>query len=158
MNGNPPLPELKALHLPPPVSWWPPAPGWWLITILALAGLGAAGYFLFHHYRRGCYRRAALRELRILQAQATARDNPRQLEQLAALLRRVAIEGCGRARVAKLSGEAWLEFLDQSGGTSNFCQGVGRVLGEDLYRAAPTADPAPVYPVVEAWIRRHRSC
>ena len=31
-----PLAELRGYHPPDPVSWWPPAPGWWLLALLIL--------------------------------------------------------------------------------------------------------------------------
>jgi len=158
MNGNDPLAALKDLHLPPPVGWWPPAPGWWLLGVIVLSGLGAGGYFLWRYLRRGRYRRAALRELRSLREEASVREPRRQLELLAALLRRVAMERYGRAQVAPLSGSAWLVFLDRTGQTSQFSAGPGQALGLELYRPEPSGDPAPLYPLVEEWIRRHRPC
>ena len=31
-----PLDQLEPLIAPAPISWWPPAPGWWLLALLAL--------------------------------------------------------------------------------------------------------------------------
>ena len=36
INANP-LDQLRDIHLPEPISWWPLAPGWWLLIIIALA-------------------------------------------------------------------------------------------------------------------------
>ena len=44
MNGSPdPLSELRDIHLPDPVSWWPPAPGWWIAVGIGFGLLAAAG-------------------------------------------------------------------------------------------------------------------
>ena len=36
MNTPDPLAQLRDIHLPEPVSWWPPAPGWWLMALVAV--------------------------------------------------------------------------------------------------------------------------
>ena len=84
--------------------------------------------------------------------------NQEQLEQLASLLRRVAVQGCGRHLVAPLVGERWLRFLDDSGRTDQFSKGVGRLLGEDHYRPEVKKIPEELYELAEKWIRGHRKC
>jgi len=49
---------LRDIHLPEPVGWWPPAPGWWALLALALAGAAAWGWLAWR--RRTRVRRAAL--------------------------------------------------------------------------------------------------
>jgi len=36
MSEENPLVNLKDIHLPPPVSFWPPAPGWWILALLMI--------------------------------------------------------------------------------------------------------------------------
>ena len=59
---KPDLSQLRDIHLPPPVSWWPLAPGWWLLlgTLLLLT---AIAFWLWRRRRRSNWRREALREL-----------------------------------------------------------------------------------------------
>ncbi len=84
-----PLAQLRDIHLPEAISWWPPALGWWLLlaTLLLLILLA---WLSVRHYQRGAIKRAALHEL----AQLAHRypDQPqRLLQQLSQLLRRVAL-------------------------------------------------------------------
>ncbi|NTV14611.1 MAG: DUF4381 domain-containing protein [Desulfobulbaceae bacterium] len=156
MKPNASLDQLKDIHLPPPVGWWPPAPGWWLLLLLLLGLLGLVWWFRRH--RRRIYRRAARLELQRLRENLQGLNDRQQLAEVAALLRRLALASYGPARVAPLSGVAWLSFLDQTGKTTQFSAGPGRVLGTDLYRPEVAADWEQLWLLVEQWIRRHRPC
>lgn len=156
MNTSDPLAQLRDIHLPDPVSWWPPAIGWWLLAITVLGFVILVSYFLRRYIHRNRYRKEVKQELKRLVA---ARDNystGEMLEQLTRLLRRVAIQTRGRTAVAPLVGEAWLRFLDSEGGTDQFTMGPGRVLGEGLYRQQVDADLEQLLPLVEKWLGRRR--
>ena len=61
-----PLAQLRDIHLPPPISWWPLAPGWW---ILIFAGTFASIWLtktLVQRYRSNLYRRQALKKLGLI--------------------------------------------------------------------------------------------
>jgi hypothetical protein len=154
MNGPDPLAQLRDIHLPPPVDWWPPAPGWWLLLIFGLAIVLAGGHFIRRHIRRNRYRKEALHELQRLTENRDGQSKGDILEQVAMLLRRIAIQACGREEVAPLVGGAWLRFLDRKGGTDQFTKGAGKVLAEGLYRPTVEVDLDQLLPLVKKWIRR----
>ena len=144
---------LRDIHLPDAVSWWPPAPGWWL-----LLGLVALLVFVaLRRWRRGRGRRAAVcrarRELAaIRQAFKLRPDRADLVKALSALLRRLAMSLYGRREAAALTGEGWLAFLDQKAGGHEFTRGAGRDLIEAPYRPDPEFDHAALLQLVSGWI------
>ena len=135
MNPDP-LAGLRDWHLPEPVSWWPPAPGWWLLAGLFLIGLAIGIRFLWRRRRRTEARRLALRQLALLRASLAADGDTHGFDvELTRLLRRLALARYPREAVAGLCGTAWLEFLDATGGGGGFTRGPGRRLSEGAFRA-----------------------
>ena len=114
---NPDLSQLRDIHLPVPVSWWPPAPGWWLLAVLVpVIVLGM--YIMVRRRQRNAWRRSALIELTQLRQQYQSQPSTPQIivNGLSVLLRRVAISYYPREEVAMLSGDKWLAFLERSMG------------------------------------------
>ena len=73
----------------------------------------------------------------------------------------MALAAYPRDRVAALSGRAWLEFLDRTGGTTRFTRAPGSRLAEFAYdpRAREALDAAArdeIVAAVRRWIRGHR--
>jgi hypothetical protein len=133
---------LRDLHLPDPVGWWPPAPGWWVL--LALAVLGAV--LLLRHALRSrggaVARRRALKELGRLTADYEShRDAVAFSSHLSQLLRRTMLAYAPRREVAGLTGEAWLAWLDRDFDEPLFASDTGRKLLELPYRR-PAEDVA----------------
>lgn len=158
-----PLAELRDWHLPEPVSWWPPAPGWWLLTGLALAVLLFMLVWWWRRRRQGAAERAALDELGALRAQLGAQlgrglDAQSFAAAVSVLLRRLALRRFPRERVAGLSGAAWAAFLDETGGGGGFSSGPGLLLGDLPYREPSTRsgaaqDLGALADLAERWIR-----
>ena len=63
MNPTDPLAQLREIHLPAPVSFWPPAIGWWILAIFVLFCLIALAYFIHRQVIKKQYRRLARKEL-----------------------------------------------------------------------------------------------
>ena len=111
------LAQLAPDRAPPPLGWWPLAPGWWgLMALLVIAAFA----LLWLRKRRQTpsarrWQRAALRELAALQAQAHL-DDTQLAHGVQLLLRRYALARSGRETVAALSGQAWIAFVVRRGG------------------------------------------
>ncbi len=145
------LVQLAADRAPPPAGWWPPAPGWWLSALLAVAlGVALVAGLRWWHAPHRRYRRAALRELKLIRARAVAGTAAaRAIENL---LRRYAVALYGRDRVARLSGAHWLEFASTAGGAS-LAGDAGRSLLAAAFGAGSEADPESWFAAAAEFIR-----
>jgi len=132
------LANLRDIHLPDAVSFWPPAPGWWIAigSVLLLAAILYWGL----RARRRSLRRAALIELsEIAEHHESDAEASTLALQLTMLLRRVAIARFPRRDVASLYGEDWLQFLSRTSGRKNLPREPMLSLMQAVY-AAPGAN------------------
>ncbi|BAO44786.1 DUF4381 domain-containing protein [Thiolapillus brandeum] len=153
---NDPLAQLKDIHLPPTVSWWPPAPGWWLLALLVLGAAVWLVRYLRRHAARPHLGREVEAELnKIETAWREHRDDARLAAELSALLRRMAISLYPQADVAGMTGETWLQWLDAHYGEDIFEKGEGRALLENAYRPdASLDDPEALIALVRRWVEK----
>ena len=61
-----PLSQLRDIHLPPPISWWPLAPGWWMLIFAGIFAFIYLTRILMQRYRSNLYRRQALKKLSLI--------------------------------------------------------------------------------------------
>lgn len=111
MNSNW-LAQLAPDHAPAPPSVWPPAPGWWVLALLTLAALALLVRWWRDPQRR--VRRTALKELQRIRT--SDGDGAAVARAIQNLLRRYALTVFGRQTIARLTGEAWLQFVATQGG------------------------------------------
>lgn len=130
---------LKDIHTPEIISWWPPAIGWWLLVLLIIL-LVVGSIWLYKRLTRKTAIKTA-KSLLLSIKQNIDTDNRQKLIELSKLLRRVAISNLPRTKVAGLTGQDWLLFLDNSVKGTPFSDGVGQLLSDVPYRnISPTDD------------------
>jgi hypothetical protein len=147
--------DLRDIRPPAEPSLWPPAPGWWLVASLLLLALASAGYRLWRGWRRERWRRRVLAELDAWQDETAA---PAIAAGVSALLKRAALSRFRRRDVATLTGDAWLDFLDHTGGDGRFQHGPGRLLAEGPYAPATDLDARQrraLLDLARVWLRRN---
>lgn len=149
--GEETLPDMIAQLVPPPepptISLWPATPlAKGLCALLLLLLL----FFIWRQiqsYRANRYRRAALAELQQSAGNAT---------QIAEILRRTALVAYPREKVAALTGEDWLQFLNQHYPGTAFAGEVGHALLQSPYQKNATAQSSALGKAAQDWIRQHR--
>jgi hypothetical protein len=147
-----PGPQLRDIHMPADPSWWPPAPGWWILCAIALGALVWMIVRLRRHASRRRWQRSILDELeRISASEIVRRDSSRLLAELSQLLRRAS--RLVDASAPSLRGEAWLQFLDSSFEGDEFARGSGRILLEGPYQRKTSVDADALIDLVRRWLR-----
>ena len=150
---NPQQLPLRDIHLPASVSWWPLAPGWWALLLVALATAFAVYRYIRYRRRRVVVTPAckmARRELAAINA-IIRTDKQQAAGQLSALLRRLAISLFEQERVAGLTGDAWWRWLDDRAGQNLFGKGLGKRLEQAAY-GDRADDVDAMNAAVRAWI------
>lgn len=154
-----PLAQLRDIHLPNAIGWWPLAPGWYILMGLLLLLLSAWAYFL---YKKALYARAKKQALALLQSyeeQYTQDNNgPLFSARISELLRRVALVYYPRHEVASLQGEAWLNFLNKTSRGLDF-NSVKSMLLESPFKNEESTNLQPLLIQAKAWIKgRGKPC
>ena len=97
------------------IPWWPMAPGWWYLigaAVLLLLLALLREWLIYSGIWLG-WRADARRQLRILK-KSLRKDDPREVAgKLSELLRRIAMARCGRRQAAGLTGDVWLQWLNE---------------------------------------------
>ena len=139
---------LRDIHLPTRVSFWPPAPGWWV-----LAGLVGGGLLATWLLRRWRARRR--RQLALCDALARVASNARDAHGMAVgvnlLLRGLVQAQQPGARLQ--SGEAWLRQLRSLAPLADDdAIRIGLLLAP--YDPQAAYDTTRLVTVVDGWLRR----
>lgn len=156
-NQTDPLAELRDIHLPGAIQDWPPAPGWWLLGILAIALTIYLVVRIVRYWKRKQYRREGVRSLQLLKVKYENSPNSTQyLQHYSQLLKRVSFSCFPRDEVASLTGESWVAFLDLSGSTKEFSMGCGQVLIEGNYAQSVQYNHQALHDLGVLWIKNHK--
>ena len=145
---------LHDIHLPEPVSWWPLAPGWWILLLLIIVTVSLITLFIQRrrNHRSSAIYLARLELKRIKNEFDLDQDKSILVKELSELIRRLSISIFKRDEAASLTGQAWLEYLDQFTENKSFSRGVGRIFIEAPYQARPDYDSTELLLLISSWI------
>ncbi len=147
------LHDLHDVHLPEPVSMWPPAIGWYLLSALIVL-VSALGLFIAYRYwSKARAKKYALKQLKVLRQNTNLTPNT-VIRESACLLRRVAIHYHADKNIAGLTGNAWIEFLNDSSGSDLFTTESARLLLEGPYNPTIKDNYPDLITAIESWIKK----
>jgi hypothetical protein len=148
------LSQLKDIHYPPAVSFWPPAIGWYILMLMVILLLVIVSYVGIKIWRKHYVKRVVL--ARLIELENLQNDqNTIIAEELSALLKRAALARYQRRDVAGLHGLAWLAFLDKTAQTTEFSAGPGRLLMRSPYQKRPESIPSELFHLLRTWVKKN---
>lgn len=148
------LEQLRDIHLPPGISWWPLAPGWWVLAgVVVIAALAVAGT---SYVRRRTVRYRALHELNELRRDENL-GAVTVAERIAVLLKRIVLQRSATKSIGVEHGTRWVERLTQ--GSGGMSAEIARFLALAPYADADRIDHSPdraaLFTAADRWIRRN---
>ena len=149
---------LRDIHLPEPISAWPPAPGWWLLALLMVAGL-LWSIAAWARWRRQRPIRQAMRTVKEAEALLRRGESLAAVQSLSAVLRRCAITLDPSGAVAGLTGKAWLSWLDGRWTRQGFSGPIGQFLLTAPYQPSGQLgadDAQALLALGKSWIRHQK--
>jgi hypothetical protein len=148
-----PLAQLADIHLPPAVEGFPWAIGWWGVLAVSLTVLLLLAIFLWRWYRANEFKRDAKAELAsIITSYQESSDKEQCYQQINQLLRRVVLHKDSAS--VSLTGQSWAEYLARQG-RGSLTEEQTQLLLQAAYQPSP-ADPSPLFPALETWLKRYR--
>lgn len=110
MNPSDPLAQLRDIHLPEAISWWPLAPGWWFLAIVFIVAMAYFIGLLWQRHHAFTYRREAL----LLIKQLPYQNQQQRITALLALLKQVAGSAYPEFNLTSLNNAEFIAFLKQT--------------------------------------------
>lgn len=149
------LVQLRDIHLPEPIGWWPLASGWYLLAVLMLISLIIVIFFAIRYYINGRAKRQAIHLLTDYQQQYRQDNGQLIAARISELLKRVALVYFPREKVASLQGDEWIAFLTNTSKGLNF-EKVRIELLDMPYQPALSKDLSLLIKMVRNWIKQRR--
>ncbi|WP_273205034.1 DUF4381 domain-containing protein [Marinobacter subterrani] len=151
MNPQDPLSQLRDIHLPEPGGFWPPAPGWWVLALLATALLATLIWLAIRRRRRNRWLRSAGAQLAGLERSAA--QEPWWFMQLNTLLKQAARERYPESHPEALTGDAWVEFLLATAPKHRIAsRPLVEALVESAWRPSVSTEPAQALAFARQWL------
>lgn len=144
--------SLQPVQIPAAAAAWPPAAGFWLALIVVLLILVPLYRWRRSRHGQPNYQLAQSSLQQIAQSYRLNNDSAALINALARWLKQVAILAYPEHRVAGLTGQRWLEFLDSVLQGADFTDGCGQLFARRAYSEHAEADANRLLRLCQRWL------
>lgn len=158
MANLPGLENLKDIHLPPAIGWWPWALGWYVVIGLSAVLVGWGLYKFYQRYNNKRYQRHALNLLKQYHANYQQEPDAQAVSiKLCELLKQMALIYFPRSEVASLQGDEWIGFLNKTSKKLDFNSVRYALIELPYQKTNKQVDLESLFQHVNAWIKQRGS-
>ncbi len=143
--------QLRGIVPPGEPGWWPLAPGWWTLIAAGLLVILVLLFFIKRQYSNRSFKLANRELQRISDHHKHNQENQNLILNLSRWLRQVSLVAFPERKIAGITGLAWLEFLDEVMGKSEFRQGPGQIFARAVYSRQPNFNDGIILALCESW-------
>ncbi|MDH5216872.1 MAG: DUF4381 domain-containing protein [Gammaproteobacteria bacterium] len=145
------LGQLRDIHEPAPITWWPPTFAWWMLLLLSIVLI--AGLIVYLRKRLRSLKRLASIELKSISRDFDIhKSDERLLKDLSVFLRRVALHDEKKV-IAGLTGSDWLKHLDELSQYQTFTANYADLLLTGPYQKDIRFDSNALMKDLQLWVR-----
>ena len=159
MDNEELLEQLADIHLPIEISYWRPAPGWWILALFLLLAISylVKAFITRRHLQKIC--RAALAELDKCYDKFAAASSlevneskMRYINEVNSVLKRVAMVHYSHSEVAGLGGRGWVDFIKEKGDSSLLNPEIAEALSFGRFQTQCEFDAEALNKLGHSWI------
>ena len=145
--------ELRDIHLPDVTLWWPPALGWWLLVVGIPLTLVALIYIRRWVKHQSAKKRSIIEFRQITRSFEAEQDPSLLIGQISTLLRRILITYQGRDQAAGITGDRWIEQLNELVAERCFSEEQESLLRHGQFQRRIEFDSRGLIASCERWIK-----
>lgn len=150
------LMQLKDVHAPDPITFWPLAIGWWLLIILSMVTLSGLSYWLVRRHLKSAWKRQALKRFDELCTTYKKQPSAENLLQINRLLKQALSTANNKRDYLHLCEADWADALNsiQHKNTSILNEQDLIILSKDIYARQTKALDDAALNRISLWIKQ----
>ena len=148
--------QLRDIHSPEAIGIWPPAFGWWILTLLILSLLAWLVFSVYKNVQANRYKKLALKNLNAIETNWREQKNSEAyLCEINALLKRTLISSGAPIETTSATGEEWA-YLLRTASKKPLNEKAVYALTQGLYQKKTELDIAEFGNAIRAWLKGHK--